>query len=149
MLKTSNVICRKTKWWRFVFNQVRCDSSVSVVNDEFNNKPEYPPIRDVTHIGEENTKKLEYYEKLKQLPTVEEKLFALNIPRYYGWPAFILKEGVIPYNFLTFIQHITRTELFETDRMPLLLQTEKIDALLKTIKLQLEKVLVFEKHAKT
>lgn len=108
----------------------------------------YPKIIEVSRVAKERRTREAYYEKIKKLNTVEEKLIALNIARYYGWPSFHLKEGTIPYDFLPFTQFVTRTELQEVNELPVYLDNEHTRKLLAAVKPELEKVIVFEKYAK-
>lgn len=91
----------------------------STLDDEYVEKPEYPPILDISPKAVERREMLEYHEKFKRLNTVEEKLFAINLPRYIGWKSLILKEGNLPYDILPFMQYITKTRFTETSVLPL------------------------------
>ncbi|XP_065200688.1 large ribosomal subunit protein mL65 [Planococcus citri] len=124
--------------------KIRRYSSAVVSESKEDAKVEYPEILDISEIPRELRRKAAYYKKIQKLNTVEEKLIALNIARYYGWPSFHLKEGVIPYNFLPFSQFITRTELKEVDELPVYLNNDQTRKLLADIKPELEKVVVFE-----
>lgn len=73
----------------------------------------YPEIVSVTPRAIYRRQQEAYFDKIKKLGTVEEKLIALNLPKYYGWPSFILKENVVPYNYLPFAQFFTRTVISE------------------------------------
>lgn len=85
--------------------------------DEYTTTPQYPPLEKTEEfLGEKKQK--EWYEKIKRQPTVEEKLFEVNVPRYYGWKCFMVYEGVIPFNNLVFSQHMTRTHLIRTETLP-------------------------------
>lgn len=109
---------------------------------------EYPKIEDLSPRAELLRKKEAYYKKFEKLKTVEEKLFSLNLPKYYGWPAFILKEGVIPYDYLPLSQFITRSVISEDEKLPTNLGNDTAKELLSHVKSELEKVLVFEHNAK-
>lgn len=91
----------------------------STVDEEYVEKPEYPPILDLSPKEVARREMLEYHEKFKRLKTVEEKLFGINLPRYIGWDSLILKEGNIPYDILPFMQYLTKTRFTETPVLPL------------------------------
>lgn len=128
--------------------KLRKYSSAVVPESKENVEAEYPKILDVSEIPTELRRKEAYYDKIKKLNTVEEKLIALNIARYYGWPSFHLKEGTIPYNFLPFSQFITRSEVKEVETLPVYLDNDKTRKILADIKPELEKVIVFENSAR-
>jgi small subunit ribosomal protein S30 len=84
--------------------------------------------------------------KIKALKTVEEKLFEINMPRYYGRKCIMLLEDSIPYNSLSFAQHVTRTHLREfTNLAPYSTDLEEeSNKLLEHVKPWIEEALVFE-----
>lgn len=106
----------------------------------------YPQVNDVSPHGVFRTQQEKYFEKIKALETVEEKIIALNMPRYWGWPAFILKEGVLPYNPLPFAQFLTRTVISQSNKLPLFRKDESTQTLLTQLKKELEKVVLFENN---
>lgn len=119
-------------------------STGAVTEQKESTEPVYPEILDESEIPAELRKKEAYYNKIKKLNTVEEKLLALNVAKYYGWPTFHVREGTIPYNFLPLTQFITRTEIEEVEHLPVYLDNERTKKLLAEIKPELEKVIVFE-----
>ncbi|XP_071449640.1 large ribosomal subunit protein mL65 [Hetaerina americana] len=78
----------------------------------------YPAILDLSYVAKKYRKKVKWHEKIKALPTVEEKLLEINMPSYYGWKCYGIKEGVIPYDSLHFAQSITRTHMTECEKLP-------------------------------
>lgn len=109
---------------------------------------EYPEIQDLSVITQHAHRKQEYFDKFKALSTVEEKLIALNLPKYYGWPSYQLKDNHIPYDYLPFAQYITRTVISEQKLLPSHVSEEQIRPLIDQLKAELEKVLIFELHNK-
>lgn len=64
--------------------------------------------------------------------------------RYYGWNSLVVKEKILPYDFLPFAQTITKTKLFEVDTLPNRLSNEDCQHFIERIKPQLEDGLLFE-----
>ncbi|XP_013108083.2 large ribosomal subunit protein mL65 [Stomoxys calcitrans] len=91
---------------------VQRDTS-GVENEEYWVEPQYPQIKDKSFKGQKETKALEWQQEIQNVPTVEEKLIKINMPRYYGYKVVQMNEERLPYNCLPAIQYYTRT-LFET-----------------------------------
>ncbi|XP_017795818.1 PREDICTED: 28S ribosomal protein S30, mitochondrial isoform X2 [Habropoda laboriosa] len=108
----------------------------------------YPPIMDLSRKASIKRKHEEWYEKIKKLNTVEEKLFGINMPRYYGWKSLMLEEGKVPYNSLHHAQYITHTHVVNNGKLPefydTVISTEQMDALIETVKRHIENVITFE-----
>uniref|UniRef100_A0A8D8W351 28S ribosomal protein S30, mitochondrial n=1 Tax=Cacopsylla melanoneura TaxID=428564 RepID=A0A8D8W351_9HEMI len=121
----------------------------SVSNETVVSKNIYPPILDISEKAKKGREALAMHAKIQALNTVEEKLLALNVPRYYGWESLVLKEGRVPYNFLPFIKSVTKTKVHQVDKecIEITLTQEKVDELLKNIKSQLGKVLVYHSQS--
>uniref|UniRef100_A0A1B6C0F5 28S ribosomal protein S30, mitochondrial n=1 Tax=Clastoptera arizonana TaxID=38151 RepID=A0A1B6C0F5_9HEMI len=132
-----NRFCRLKKSERLCFS--------TSLSDEYTEKPEYPPILDLTE-KEIKHRNLEFEnEKHQKLHTVEEKLFAINLPRYYGWESLILKEGVIPYNFLPLVQYITRTKFVETSKLHIDTNISDIsEDIIEDIRNQIQEAIILE-----
>jgi hypothetical protein len=64
--------------------------------------------------------------------------------RYYGWQSFVVKDKVLPYDFLPFAQTITKTKIYEVDTLPNQLSNDDCQQFIERIKPQLEDSLVFE-----
>jgi small subunit ribosomal protein S30 len=113
---------------------------------EYTETPQYPPILDTSYIARKQRMENEWYEKIKSIKTVEEKLFEINMPRYYGWRSIMLSEGSIPYDSLPFVQHVTRTHLREfKDLAPYSTDLEEdSNKLLEQVKPWIEEALIFE-----
>lgn len=109
---------------------------------------EYPEIEDVSRAARRARMQQEYYDKFKALNTVEEKMIALNNPKFYGWPSYQLKESHVPYDYLPFAQYITRTVISEQKLLPSQATEEQIRPLVNQMKAELEKVILFELHSK-
>lgn len=64
--------------------------------------------------------------------------------RYYGWQSLVVKDKVIPYDFLPFAQTVTKTKIYEVDTLPNRLSNDDCQQFIDRIKPQLEDSLVFE-----
>lgn len=88
--------------------------------------------------GRKRRQREAWYEEIKALETVEEKLFKVNMPRYYGWRLLLLKEDKIPYDTLKYTQYITRTHVMKETGLPSyynnVISTEKLDSIVEAIK---------------
>lgn len=87
------------------------------VGDEYSPTPLYPTIERKDVISEEEVARLEWHDKIKRQRTVEEKLLEVNVPRRWGWICFMIHEGIIPFNNLTFAQHMTKTHVIKTENL--------------------------------
>lgn len=116
--------------------------------NEYTKVPKYPEILDISEKAVARREKLAKHKRIEALKTVEEKLFALNIDKYYGWKSLILKEGEYPYNFLPLVKHITRTHLKEVDSSGFhkaqRLNLEESQELLDRVRPHLQDALLFE-----
>ena len=86
---------------------------VPLVDDEYTKEPEYSPIQNLSAKSKFFRRRLKWYENIKSLDTVEEKLMALNMPKYYGYKCLMLNDESFKYNCLPFVQHATRTVIYE------------------------------------
>lgn len=93
----------------FAKQGVRFSSYFQPSESEYNETAIYPPIFDLSREAVKDRKIETEAQRVTALPTVEEKLIELNMPKYYGWWACRLYEGEIPYNPLPFTQFATRT----------------------------------------
>lgn len=64
--------------------------------------------------------------------------------RYYGWQSLVVKDKILPYDFLPFAQTVTKTKIYEVDTLPNRLSDNDCQQFIKRIKPQLEDILVFE-----
>lgn len=114
-------------------------------NEEYTKEPQYPPIVDWSYKANQSRKRLSWHEKIKCLKTVEEKLFAINMPRYYGFKCVMLNDNTFRYNSLPFYQYCTRTAIFDTGLPEYYNKlNEKVDGLLGHIKSDIEDSILFE-----
>lgn len=114
--------------------------------EDYTEKPEYPPILDLSYDAKKKRAKEKYHEEYKQVGTVEEKLLKINLPRYYGWKAVILNETDIQYNALGMAQYVTRTDLKEVDRLPEFYKKndELVAKVVEKVKSEVEDILGYE-----
>ncbi|RZF37645.1 hypothetical protein LSTR_LSTR015661 [Laodelphax striatellus] len=109
-------------------------------------KANYPPIEPVTDEYKKLAARKRLHEKYRKLKTVEEKLFALNLPRYWGWETTVINEGNIPYNFIDFVKYATRTHLVKSDKVPVTnsVSEEELNNLLDIVKPQIQRAILFQ-----
>lgn len=114
-------------------------------NDEYTKEPQYPPILDLSYKSRKVRERLQWHEKIKCLKTVEEKLFAVNMPRYYGFKSVMLDDTHFRYNSLPFFQYTTRSMLSD-DGLPEYYNklNDKVDSLLGLVKSDFEDAVLFE-----
>ncbi|KAH8356563.1 hypothetical protein KR200_002867 [Drosophila serrata] len=80
-------------------------------DEEYTAQPVYPEIRNLTYKARKQRNAADWHEEIRQVPTVEEKLIKINMPRYYGYKVVEFNDAKIPYNALPITQHYTRTVL--------------------------------------
>lgn len=125
-------------------------STVSEVKSQAEDaaEPIYPPIEDLSWKAKWTKKRQAWYDKIKNLETVEEKLFEINMPRYYGWKLLSLNEHVIPYNTLSHAQYFTKTHIIKESGLPAyynnVISTEQLDRMVQAIKSDIEDNIIFE-----
>lgn len=114
-------------------------------DDEWVEVAEYPKIKDCSFDKHRHWKNLSWYEKIKKIETIEEKLIEINMPRYYGFKCLLLGSQ-FPYNTLPFIQYATNTELeigeFHSSADPE--EAKRVDNFLGLIKSEIADALEFE-----
>ncbi|XP_058058737.1 large ribosomal subunit protein mL65 [Anopheles bellator] len=76
---------------------------------EYTAQPQYPPIQDPSFKAKKMREKGSWHQRVERLSSVEEKLFEINMPKYYGYKANILTDERFPYNIKPFVQYATRT----------------------------------------
>lgn len=125
-----------------------CRHVANIVKNEYAKTSKYPEILDLCKKEVARREKLAKHKRIEALKTVEEKLFALNLDKYYGWNSYILREGVYPLNFLPFVRHITRTNIKETDKKTFHkaqgLNFEECQELLSRVRPHIQDALLFE-----
>lgn len=105
--------------------------------------PEYPPIVDLASEARQARKKQEWFDKIQRIPTIEEKLMELNMPRFWGYRCLMLNDYNYPYNALPFIQYVTKTDFQQMpENNPE--ETKKVDEFLSLVKTELQDALEFE-----
>ena len=122
----------------------RCNSTISTETSTI----AYPPILDLSYKVRVRRKEEIWYEKIKKLETVEEKLYGINMPRYYGWKSLYLKERHVLCNSLDHAQYITRTHVVNNHELPdfynNVITSEQLDAVIQIVKNHIENILGFE-----
>ncbi|KAJ8976948.1 hypothetical protein NQ317_010145 [Molorchus minor] len=122
----------------------KCFATAVRNEEEYTATPQYPPILDLSFDSKLERKKQAVYEEIKNVKTIEEKQIKLNMPRYYGFKSYMLREDVIPYNSLDLIQHITRTHLIVNNNLPDFYKNVQVDDLIPTLKSEVEDALLLE-----
>jgi len=130
--------------WQIKKLSIRKSSTTS--DAAFSSHPEYPQILDLSPEEVYKRQRDEKLDKIKNVGTIEEKLIGINMPRYYGWSSLMLKEGNYPYNYMPFVQHITRTDFIETKLFPFShnYSLSEIEILTKQIRPQLQDAILME-----
>ncbi|KAJ1531954.1 hypothetical protein ONE63_000592 [Megalurothrips usitatus] len=137
--------CGRTRWVRPLSAVClrRLSSAPSPATD-----PQYPPILEQGPLAEKLRRKKVWHDWLKSHETVEEKLFELNMPKYYGWNSVILRDNAVPYNFVPWSQFATRTHLEVGSEISPLYSDPTIDStaseLASQLKSEVEDIILFE-----
>lgn len=126
-------------------NRYASTKLVPLIEEEYTKEPNYPPIEDLSFQSKLRKKRTQWHDHIKALETAEEKLYALNIPRYYGYKTLMLNDNTFTYNCLPLMQHCTRTAL-HVDGLPKNYENnqEKAAKFLTTIKSDIEDAILFE-----
>lgn len=115
---------------------------------EYTDEPQYPEIQDLSFEAKQYRRKKEVIsQRIQALPTVEEKIMALNMKKYFGYKCIMLNDQAVQYNSLPFIQFSTRTKFNETgEDLPAYYSQFNASAeqLLPDIKKQVEEAIFFE-----
>ncbi|XP_076748855.1 mitochondrial ribosomal protein S30 [Xylocopa sonorina] len=108
----------------------------------------YPPILDLSRKACIKRKNKVWYDKIEKLESVEEKLFGINMPRYYGWKGLLLEEGVVKPNSLDHAQYITHTHVINDHKLPefynSVITPEQSNAIVQNVKHHIENFIIFE-----
>lgn len=122
-------------------------STRALVNhaEDFSDRPQYPAIEDLSYKSKKKREVAQWHKRISMLSSVEEKLFEINMPKYYGYKAHMITDQKFPYNVLPLAQYATRTQLVE-DKLPEGYGKLKEDAekLLNEMRGNLEDVIGFE-----
>lgn len=86
-------------------------------SEEYSEQPQYPAIEDLSFKSKKKREAAQWHERIRLLSSVEEKLFEINMPKYYGYKAHMITDQKFPYNVLPLAQYATRTHLVE-DKLP-------------------------------
>lgn len=142
---------KKYKGISIPYGDLMKDKEVTEDKETHTVEPIYSPIEDYSRKGRKRKREEYLSNTIKDLETVEEKIFKINMPRYYGWKSLILNEHVVPYNGLTHAQHITKTHIVKELGLPAyynsVISNEQLDNLIQEIKSSIEDTIVFE-HCK-
>lgn len=138
-----NVIAKYGKQWKY------STSAITEVKETTSDiEPLYLPIEDLSYKSRKRREKKAWHEEIKGLETVEEKLFKVNMPRYYGWKLVRLEEDKIPYNTLGYAQYITRTHVMKEPGLPAyynnVISTEQLDNIVEAVKNNIADDIAFE-----
>lgn len=134
------------------FRITRAFSTAVTQAEEPKDAVEYPPIIDLSFDAKEKRRKMEEYDRVRQCPTIEEKIIEINMARYWGHRCLMLGDKWYPYNPLPSVQYMTKTDFQE---LPLTIQdpaeAKKIDDFYNLLKSDLQDAVEFEltgyKHA--
>uniref|UniRef100_A0A1A9VU90 Uncharacterized protein n=1 Tax=Glossina austeni TaxID=7395 RepID=A0A1A9VU90_GLOAU len=99
--------CQKSVYIKRQQSQLVAQNLVS--NDDYTEIPQYPPIHDLSFRSRKESEAQNWHEEIMKVPTVEEKMIKINMPRYYGYRVVDLHDRCLPYNCLPALQHYTRT----------------------------------------
>ncbi|XP_055549817.1 39S ribosomal protein S30, mitochondrial [Wyeomyia smithii] len=133
---------------RFTLRGVcRCLSTRALTKriGEYSDQPEYPAIQDLSFKEKKKREFESWHDKIKLLSSVEEKLFEINMPKYYGYKTHMITDQKFPYNVLPLAQYATRTNFIEEflpDAFEKLTEDSKI--ILQTLRGELEDIIGFE-----
>lgn len=113
---------------------------------EYTKEPHYPAIQELSFKANQLRKRAAWYEHIRELPTVEEKLLAINMPRYYGYKCLMLRDDKFRYDCLPFVQHSTRTVFAEGDLPEAVYEPlrARAEQFVETIREDVQAAIVFE-----
>lgn len=118
------------------------------INNKYEKPFKIPPIRDLSYAGRRVIARKLWYTKVLKLGTVEEKIYELNMPKFYGWRPYVIREGVMDYDPLPKIQYMTRTCVMKEPGLPdyynSLMSEQELDDYVKQIKGQIEDAVALE-----
>lgn len=118
-------------------------------HSEYTKTPQYPAIEEVTREAKQQRKRNSWYEHIQDLDTVEEKLLAINMPRYYGYKCFMLSDDRFPYDCLPFVQHSTRTAIASQADLPAAIYEPlrtRAEQFVQTVRDDVQAAIVFESN---
>ncbi|XP_058452493.1 large ribosomal subunit protein mL65 [Malaya genurostris] len=131
--------------WRTTVGRNQSTRPLAKRDDEYSAKPEYPLIQELSFKAKKKREALQWHDKIRQLSSVEEKLFEINMPKYYGYKAHMITDQKFPYNVLPLAQYATRTYFIEGSLPETYGKIEEsAKKLLEEMRVDLEDVLAFE-----
>ncbi|KAK8751009.1 hypothetical protein OTU49_015091 [Cherax quadricarinatus] len=89
----------------------RAHSHEAVAQTDYTDTPQYPEIMDTSRKAVKMRKKAEWHEKIECLPTVEQKMMELNMPKYYGYWSCHLNDVRPTLLGVDFVQYATRSHV--------------------------------------
>lgn len=135
---------RVNRQWFSRIGDLRNFSSVLPNESEYTSSPQYPKILDMSPKKIKERKNQNEDERIKAVKTVEEKQIKLNMPRYFGFKCNLLTEDHIPYDNLEMVQHVTRTHLIKSSKLPTFYEGIDTSNVITSIKKELEDAILFE-----
>lgn len=95
-----------------------CRGFADAVTEVSEAGPIYPMIQDLSPDNRKNLVAAKWHEEIKKIETVEEKIFKVNMPCYYGWKLAYIEEQDVKDASLDHAQFITRTHLMPGGVLP-------------------------------
>lgn len=95
-------------WWK-VLGKPRHTMYPKPEIEEYSQEPEYPPLNDASKEGLRAQVRHDWYETLKTLPTVDQKLY--EIDRHASHRMAHINNWLPACNSLPFVQYLTQTHL--------------------------------------
>lgn len=135
---------RVNRQWLGRIGSLRNFASALPNEAEYTATPQYPKIFDMSSEKVKERKHENEHDIIKAVKTVEEKQIKLNMPRYYGFKCNSLTEDYIPYDNLEMVQHVTRTHLVQTSKLPSFYEGISTSDIITSIKTELEEAILFE-----
>jgi len=83
----------------------------AVAVSEYTETPEYPQITDTSVEARRQRTKEEWHDEIASLPTIQQKLMEINMPKYYGYWSCQMNSSKHNLNALEFVQYATRTHV--------------------------------------
>lgn len=148
MLLTKANKCFCTKRVSLLLKIRASSSAVTASDNKYTDFVDYPPIQDISPLGNFKRYHENWHNQVKELKTVEEKMIKINMPRFWGFKCMMYEEDKIFYNELPHAQYITLTHVMKEPKLPScydnLVSSEKLDSLTQEIKGSIEESIIFE-----
>lgn len=97
-------------------------TDLTVIENEY---PQYPPIVDMSPEGQNKHFRGVWYDSIKTLPTVEQKLYEMAIQQKLDHKTYTLSLAPPMYNAMNFYKYITRTHIIND--MPVQFRNMNLD----------------------